>query len=240
MCLYTLNYNKYYSGIFCSTLQASVERQFTSLLNWRLASLYFVTVWLALLNVLNFGVRLQSKKPCSLYPISAYTLTQIKRAIDMNTNFKVVPLKSIAFLSYFNMTESELKKHDAYIFEADECPCYPCRVSLQDAEIGERVLALAYEHHSAVNSPYRSSGPIFVREGAVMARAQINEVPKMLLHRMLSVRGYNIQGNMIEADTVRGAEITSVLNSQLSNKDVSYIHIHNSGPGCFNCAVERA
>jgi len=50
------------------------------------------------------------------------------------------------------MADSELDSFGAYIFESDECPCYPCRVSLIDAKVGERVLAINHEH-LAVNTP---------------------------------------------------------------------------------------
>jgi hypothetical protein len=38
----------------------------------------------------------------------------------------------------------------------DEFPGFPCRVSLQDAEIGEEVILLPYQHHKT-NSPYQAN-----------------------------------------------------------------------------------
>jgi hypothetical protein len=29
------------------------------------------------------------------------------------------------------------------------------------------------------------------------------------------------------------------INSFFENPEISYIHIHNANPGCFNCSVER-
>lgn len=157
----------------------------------------------------------------------------------MNTNIRFIPLDSQLFAPLFSKDKSELEKIGAYMFYADECPCYPCRVSLKDAEIGEQVLALTYEHHSA-QSPYRSSGPIFVRADAKTANLSVNEVPTMLNHRVLSIRGYNSRGLMIAADTSPGTEIVDIVNQQFADTNVDYIHIHNAGPGCFNCSVKRA
>ena len=51
---------------------------------------------------------------------------------------------------------------------ADGRSGYPSRVSLQDAVEGERLLLLPYRHHD-VDTPYRASGPIYVREIATRA-----------------------------------------------------------------------
>ena len=67
------------------------------------------------------------------------------------------------------MSERELTDQGAYLFESDEYPCYPCRVSLIDAKLGEIVLAVSHEHHGE-NSAYRASGPIFVRQDADTAK----------------------------------------------------------------------
>lgn len=156
----------------------------------------------------------------------------------MHSDFIISGLDYDLFSKYFEMTESELKSIGAYIFLSDECPCYPCRVSLEDAEVGDRVLAIAYDHHSA-NSPYSSSGPVFIRKNTQVATLEKNTIPVMLRHRLLSIRGYNDAALMIEADTIAGKDLESVLYSQFANKSVEYIHIHNASPGCFNCSVNR-
>ena len=157
----------------------------------------------------------------------------------MGTDFQILSLAGKLFSSYFNMCTKELQDVGAYLFLSDECPCYPCRVSLEDAKVGERVLALEYTHH-AVQGPYKSSGPIFVRENAKEAKLSGNEIPDMLKHRFLSVRGYSDRGIMIEAETTPGSHLKTALIQQFQNKHVEYIHIHNASPGCFNCTAVRA
>ena len=156
----------------------------------------------------------------------------------MTSDFIFSALKSEKFSEYFNMSTSELSSVGAYTFTADKSPCYPCRVSLQDAKVGETVLAITHEHH-AVSGPYRSSGPIFVRKNADTVVCSKNTIPDMLLHRALSVRAYDSESLMIAADTISGKDLEVTLSNQLLNESVEYIHIHNSGAGCFNCMVTR-
>lgn len=42
---------------------------------------------------------------------------------------------------------------------------YPCRITLEDAEPGEELLLLNYAHQSA-QTPFASTGPIFIRRNA--------------------------------------------------------------------------
>jgi len=94
----------------------------------------------------------------------------------MCINFKIQSLEKDQFSKYFAMSEQQLSSIGAYLFTSDQSPCYPCRVSLVDAEIGELVLAINYEHFSHL-SPYKASGPIFIRKEAEAVTLEVNEVP---------------------------------------------------------------
>jgi len=157
----------------------------------------------------------------------------------MTIKFLIKALTKDNFHELMLKEDEELKVSHAVWLTVDADPGYPCRVSLSDAKIGERVLALSFCHHN-VDSPYRASGPIFVREKAQMAKLDINEVPEMLRHRLLSVRSYNSGNLMVGAEVVHGKELKSAIDRQFQNSDVEYIHIHNANPGCFNCSVYRA
>lgn len=157
----------------------------------------------------------------------------------MSIDFKIHGLNQNLYSRYFDLPQAELESISAYQFKADESPCYPCRVSLADAQIGETVLAINHEHLSA-RSPYKSSGPIFIRKNAESVQLEINQVPVMLRHRLLSVRAYNDKSLMIEADTTMGNKLESILHRQFHNESVTLIQIHNAGPGCFNCSVVQA
>ncbi len=69
----------------------------------------------------------------------------------------------------FELPDSVLATQGVLRQIADTCPGFPCRVSLQDAQVGEPVLLLNHEH-LPVASPYRSRHAIFVREYASEAK----------------------------------------------------------------------
>ena len=120
----------------------------------------------------------------------------------METSFRFVALSHEQFTPLFEESDSELEALGVRRMIVDEKPGFPCRVSLADAEIGETVLLIPFMHHK-VSTPYRSSGPIFVRRGAETATLKINEIPTMFRHRLLSIRGYNAEAMMISASCVQ-------------------------------------
>ena len=96
-----------------------------------------------------------------------------------------------------------------------------------------------YEHQPA-RSPYRSSHAIFVREGVNPAVLRKNEVPEALRIRLISVRAFDSDGMMIDADVVDGRNLESMIDRMFAIESVSYLHLHNAKPGCFAAQVERA
>ena len=157
----------------------------------------------------------------------------------MSTDFLVEPLPIEQFLPLFKLSDEELRKRSSKWLVADTKPGSPCRVSLVDAEVGERVLATTFMHHD-VQSPYKASGPVFVRENAETANLAVNEIPAMFHHRLLSVRAYDSGGMMVDARVIQGTELQGSIVELFENSDVEYQQIHNANPGCFNCTVRRA
>ncbi|MCC2616783.1 DUF1203 domain-containing protein [Aestuariibacter halophilus] len=156
----------------------------------------------------------------------------------MINDFQFVPLHSNIFEGLKTLSDDELLARHARWMVVDESPGYPCRVSLQDAKVGERVLFMPYWHHD-VDSAYRAMGTILVREFAQTASPAVNEVPQMLHHRMLSVRAYDAENMMVGHDMAQGTDLQTRLHQQFENPAVSYIHLHYASPGCFSCAVQR-
>jgi len=156
----------------------------------------------------------------------------------MDDSFQFVALPSGLFEPLFSKSDAELASLGARWAVVDSNPGYPCRVSLVDAEVGETVLAIPFTHHD-VSSPYRASGPIYVRPGARTARPAVDEIPAMLRRRLLSVRAYDAAAMMIGAEVVAGSELEPVVRRMLCNEAVQYLHVHNAGPGCYNCSVVR-
>jgi hypothetical protein len=154
-------------------------------------------------------------------------------------DFKIKALPYNQFAYLFSASKAELQNIGAIKMIANEFPGFPCRVSLQDATIGEEVILFPFQHHKT-DSPYQAIGPIFIRKNATEASLAINEIPTMLLHRLLSLRCYTKQGIMIHATVVEGKIVSDTLDELFTNKEIAYVHLHNAKPGCYNCVAERA
>jgi len=156
----------------------------------------------------------------------------------MATDFKIKALQYQEFSKLFELNDKDLAEISIVRMKVDSFPGFPCRVSLEDAVIGEEVLLLPYEHHKT-KSPYKGIGPIFVRKNATDSSPGVNEIPKMLIHRLLSLRAYDQSGMMRAAVVAEGTELKNQLIGLFDDKKVAYIHIHNAKPGCYNCVAER-
>ena len=84
----------------------------------------------------------------------------------------------------------------------DSASGYPCRVTLEDAAVGEPVLLLD-DVSADVDTPFRASSAIYVREGATAASVCADGVPGYLDRRTLSPRGLTTAG-MLHAAASRG------------------------------------
>lgn len=153
--------------------------------------------------------------------------------------YRITGLSIDPFRPLFRLSEQELNARSMRRVTADEKPGFPCRVTLEDAEPGESLLLLTYEHLSA-STPYRAMGPIFVRESAVRRFDGVDEIPQALRPRLLSLRGYDGHGMMTEADVVEGAKVEGLIEKFFANPAIETIHVHYARRGCFACKVERA
>lgn len=157
----------------------------------------------------------------------------------MKNNFQIAGIDYSEVEHFFQLSDEELQKENAVRVIADKSPGYPCRVSLQDARMGEELILFPFNHHETA-SPYRASGPVFVRKGAQTARPGINEIPVMLNHRLLSVRAYDHFGMIKQAEVLKGDKLRTFIDELFEDPDIKYLHIHNARPGCYNCTVFRA
>jgi uncharacterized protein DUF1203 len=153
--------------------------------------------------------------------------------------FIISGLPVAPFEPLFGLPDRELASRGMLRRIADQRPGFPCRVSLRDADVGEAVLLLNYEH-LPVASPYRSRHAIYVREHATEYRPGIDEVPEVLGMRLLSVRAFDADGMMLDADVVQGTDLATVIDRCLGRPQVEYLHLHNAKPGCFAARVDRA
>ena len=157
----------------------------------------------------------------------------------MKTNFRIVGLPADQFRPLYSLDEKQLAAKGARRMTVDEKPGFPCRVSLEDAEVGEKVILLPFTHH-VTDSPYRASGPIFVREKVQQADLGVGEVPEVVSSRTMSVRAYDANSMMVDGTVVPGPEVKAHIEKLFADPKIAYLHLHNAGAGCYSCKVERA
>jgi hypothetical protein len=156
------------------------------------------------------------------------------------SSFRVSGISAEVLDEFRQLSDDELQQRNVRRYIADQKPGYPCRVSLVDAEIGESLLLLNFGHLTS-STPYRSIGPIFVRESARETYVGIDEIPEVLRARgrLLSVRAYDSNDMLAGAVVIGTAEIDQSIQEFFADWQVAYLHVHYAGPGCFACRVDR-
>lgn len=158
-------------------------------------------------------------------------------------SFQITALPKAKFEQLFSLSNEELAALRAKRVVATTKPGFPCRVSLADAEIGEEVILVNYEHQSA-DSPYRASHAVYVRASAAQAtrepRWEKGVAPEVLRTQVLSLRGFDEQGMLVAADVADGSAVEKAIETLFENSAVSYIHIHFAGAGCYAARADRA
>ncbi|MGB5622748.1 MAG: DUF1203 domain-containing protein [Gammaproteobacteria bacterium] len=154
-------------------------------------------------------------------------------------SFQIHALSPAPFAPLFAMSDDELRSRRATRITVDAKPGCPCRVSLADAEIGETVILVNFEHQPA-DSPYRASHAIFVREHAGQAFPAVGSVPEALASRLISVRAFDDKHFLVNADVVDGSRLSESIPAMFQDPEVAYLHLHHAKPGCFAARVTRA
>lgn len=143
-----------------------------------------------------------------------------------------------AYTPLFTLPDAGLAAHGVRRIVADANRGYPCRVSLEDARAGERLL-LVNHASNPVEGPYRSAFAIFVREGAAQAR-YVDELPPVFRDRPLGLRGYDAQGDLVTARLSPAASAHDpAIRELLADARVDHIDAHNAAHGCFAARIDR-
>jgi hypothetical protein len=153
-------------------------------------------------------------------------------------SFRIAGLDPAEFADVLSLSAADLAARGVQPVVVDDHPGAPCRISLDDAAIGETVLLLNYDHQPA-QTPYRQQGPIFIRANARRFSA-VDEIPPALKRRTLSLRGFDAGHMMVEAELTPGVEAGDVARRMFANANVAYIHAHYATRGCFAAMIERA
>ena len=152
--------------------------------------------------------------------------------------FIVTGLPVETFEPLFGLTDEALAEHTAVRVIAGEGR-YPCRVSLEDAQPGQSLLVLNYQHQDAA-SPYRSNYAIYVNEAARETRRLEGELPPVLRGRPIAVRAFDAAGMLVGAELALNDDVEAAIGRQFANPAAAYLHAHNAAHGCFAAQIDRA
>jgi len=153
--------------------------------------------------------------------------------------YRILGLDPQPFAHLYGLTDPALAALGAHRMIADSKPGFPDRVELRDAEPGESVLMVNFEHQPA-QSPYRASHAIFVIEGAKIPFNRVGEIPSVMATRVLSLRAFDADGMMTDAGLASGAEVEPLIERLLAAPETAYIQAHNATRGCYAARIERA
>lgn len=154
-------------------------------------------------------------------------------------DFQIQGLQAATYDHLFGRADADLAALGVQRHTVTTCPGAPCRISLDDAAVGETVLLLSHRHLDSA-TPYAQSGPIFIREKPGVAWSSVNSVPPALVVRTLSVRAFSDDAVMIDADLTDGAALPRLIARFFSEPTTAFLHVHFAKRGCFAAAVSRA
>jgi hypothetical protein len=153
--------------------------------------------------------------------------------------FQMRGLEAEAFAPLFHLSDGNLEAIGARRVYADEADAYPCRVSLTRVPVGEELLLLNHAHQPTPSSPYRASGPIFISRSAVTGHYR-GELAPILKDRLLSLRAYDREALIVDAEVAEGDAVLHVIGRFLADPQVAHVDAHFARRGCFAARIERA
>ncbi len=154
--------------------------------------------------------------------------------------FKIIGLKRDEFSRIFDYDDIKLKEKSIYKIIADKFPAFPCRISLEYAQIGEEVYLLNYEHQKA-NTPYNSKYAIFIRKNAIEINLAPNEIAPVFNRDVpISIRGFDKYGFLKCAEIINGKQVKDAFIRLLQNEEIDYLHTHFAAFGCYIAKIIRA
>ena len=154
------------------------------------------------------------------------------------TSFRITGLAAGPFQHLFGLSNDELRAQGAMRMVVDQHPGFPDRIEMRDLDIGETALLINFQHQPAAN-PYQSAHAIFVREGAYVPYDRADEIPDVLARRMISLRAFDPDHMMVEADLVDGKDLTAAITAYFGQPHIAYLHAHYAKRGCFAARIDQ-
>ena len=151
--------------------------------------------------------------------------------------YRIQGLAPEPFRQLFSLSDDELSARRAMRVIASGSG-EPCRVSLEEAGEGEQLILL--NHVSLdVDTPFRATHAIYVREAAAEAPLYEDSLPPMLDRRRVSLRAFNREGMLVDGVVAEAGTGDAAVRTLFGREDVAEIHAHTSAYGCFLARIER-
>jgi hypothetical protein len=152
--------------------------------------------------------------------------------------YRITGLAAAEFAPLFTLDDAALAARYAERVTATAKPGFPCRISLEDAAVGEELILLHHVCHD-VATPYRSAYAIFVRPGVTTATFE-NSLPPVMRHRPIALRAFDRTGRLHDAALAGPGEAETAILRLFERAEIAYIHAHNAAHGCFAARVDRS
>ncbi|WP_097461352.1 DUF1203 domain-containing protein [Mangrovitalea sediminis] len=153
-------------------------------------------------------------------------------------SFRITGLDASEFQPLFGMSSHDLRKLGAVRVIAETSPRYPDRIELRDAKVGESLILVNYMHQPA-STPYKASHAVYVLENPSHRYDQVNQIPDVLLSRMISLRAFDDSDMMMGAELCEGHALERFIEKMLADENTAYIQLHYAKYGCYACRVDR-
>lgn len=152
--------------------------------------------------------------------------------------YRITGLDPSPYRALFGLSEAELAARGTIRMTVTDNRGFPCRISLTDGAIGETMLLVNHVSHDVAN-PYRASHAIFVTEGAERTGEYVDEPAPVFATRVLSLRGFDGDGIMVEAILAQPGEADAGIRKLFTDPAIETIHAHNATRGCFSARIDR-
>ncbi|WP_129791151.1 DUF1203 domain-containing protein [Sphingosinicella sp. CPCC 101087] len=152
--------------------------------------------------------------------------------------YRIEGLAPTAFEGFLGLSDADLAERRAMRVTADSPQGFPCRVTLENAAPGERLLLVNHVSHD-VPTPFRTAYAIYVREEAAEAARFVDTLPPVFEGRTLGLRGFDAEGMLKGALLAMPGEAEARIAELLERPEIATIHAHNAVHGCFLACIER-
>lgn len=153
-------------------------------------------------------------------------------------SFRVQGLAAEQFEHFIGLSDDDLEAKGARRYVVDAKPGFPDRIGLRDLEIGETAILLNFEHQPE-GTFYRASHAIFIGEKDTKKADLVDELPEVIKCRPISLRAFDDNGDMVDADLADGGELKPLIDRFFANPDVEYLHAHYAKRGCYAARIVR-